>query len=93
MSRLKPTWIYPFAEIYAHEGARIAKWLHERDRVKRQLTEQDYLDYFAPGVQFMDNTFKKLGWKIPSCHPYFAAGMDINKFREGLSAGLKDQAK
>jgi ABC-type nitrate/sulfonate/bicarbonate transport system substrate-binding protein len=93
MSRLKPTWIYPYAAIYAHEGARIAKWLYERDRIKHKLTEQDYLDYFAPGVKFMNNTFKKLGWKIPSIPPYFAKGMTMEKFMEGLSAGDRDKAK
>ena len=92
MARLKPTWIYPFAEIYAEEGARIAKWLHEKDRVKHQLTKQDYLDYFAPGVQLMNNTFKKLGWKIPATPPYFSAGMDMNKFLDALS-GQRDRTK
>ncbi len=89
MARLKPTWIYPFADIYAIEGARIAKWLKDNDRIKNTLTTKDYLDYFAPGVQFMDNTFKKLGWKIPSAPPYFSAGMDMNKFQEGLTERLK----
>jgi ABC-type nitrate/sulfonate/bicarbonate transport system substrate-binding protein len=93
MSRLKPTWIYPYAEIYAEEGARIANWLHERDRIKRKLTKEDYLDYFAPGVKFMNNTFKKLGWKIPSVPPYFAAGMTMDKFREGLGEKQAGEGK
>ncbi|MEW6529796.1 MAG: ABC transporter substrate-binding protein [Thermodesulfobacteriota bacterium] len=92
MARLKPTWIYPFAEIYAEEGARVAKWLHEKDRIKNKLTKEDYMDYFAPGVQFMNNTFKKLGWNIPSAPPYFAAGTDMNKYREAL-AGQRFRTK
>ena len=41
----------------------------------------------------MNNTFKKLGWAIPSSPPYFAAGMTTKKFMEGLSAGERDQTK
>jgi sulfonate transport system substrate-binding protein len=87
MARLKPTWIYPFAEAYALEGARIAKWLYERGRTKQQLTKDDYMTYFAPGVEFMNKTFKKLGWKIPSVPPYFPAGMDMKQFKERLELG------
>jgi sulfonate transport system substrate-binding protein len=87
MARLKPTWIYPFAEVYSTEGARIAKWLYERGRTKQQLTKDDYMTYFAPGVELMNKTFKKLGWKIPSVPPYFPAGMDMKQFKERLELG------
>jgi ABC-type nitrate/sulfonate/bicarbonate transport system substrate-binding protein len=87
MARLKPTWIYPFAEVYSAEGARIAKWLYERGRTKQQLTKDDYMTYFAPGVELMNKTFKKLGWKIPSVPPYFPAGMDMKQFKERLELG------
>jgi ABC-type nitrate/sulfonate/bicarbonate transport system substrate-binding protein len=87
MARLKPTWIYPFAEVYSAEGARIAKWLYERGRTKQQLTKEDYMTYFAPGVELMNKTFKKLGWKIPSVPPYFPAGMDMKQFKERLELG------
>jgi len=87
MARLKPTWIYPFAEAYALEGGRIAKWLYEKGRIKQQLTRDDYMDYFAPGVKLVNNTFKKLGWKIPSVPPYFPAGMDMTKFKERQATG------
>lgn len=87
MARLKPTWIYPFAEAYALEGGRIAKWLYEKGRIKQQLTKDDYMDYFAPGVKLVNNTFKKLGWKIPSAPPYFPAGMDMTKFKERQATG------
>jgi sulfonate transport system substrate-binding protein len=87
MARLKPTWIYPFAEVYAFEGGRIAKWLYEKGRIKQQLTKDDYMDYFAPGVKFVNNTFKKLGWKVPSAPPYFPTGMDVKKFKERLESG------
>jgi len=87
MARLKPTWIYPFAEAYALEGGRIAKWLYEKGRIKQQLTKNDYMDYFAPGVKLVNNTFKKLGWKVPSMPPYFPAGMDMTKFKERQATG------
>jgi sulfonate transport system substrate-binding protein len=87
MARLKPTWIYPFAEAYALEGGRIAKWLYEKGRIKQQLTKDDYMDYFAPGVKLVNNTFKKLGWKIPAVPPYFPAGMDMTKFKERQASG------
>jgi sulfonate transport system substrate-binding protein len=87
MARLKPTWIYPFAEAYALEGGRIAKWLYEKGRIKQQLTTNDYMDYFAPGVKLVNNTFKKLGWKIPAVPPYFPAGMDMTKFKERQASG------
>jgi sulfonate transport system substrate-binding protein len=87
MARLKPTWIYPFAEAYALEGGRIAKWLYEKGRIKQQLTKDDYMDYFAPGVKLVNNTFKKLGWKIPAVPPYFPKGMDMTKFKERQASG------
>jgi sulfonate transport system substrate-binding protein len=92
MARLKPTWIYPFAEAYALEGGRIAKWLYEKGRIKQQLTKDDYMDYFAPGVKLVNNTFKKLGWRIPAVPPYFPAGMDMTKFKErqALGKGFED---
>jgi sulfonate transport system substrate-binding protein len=87
MARLKLTWIYPFAEAYALEGGRIAKWLYEKGRIKQQLTKDDYMDYFAPGVKLVNNTFKKLGWKIPAVPPYFPAGLDMTKFKERQASG------
>jgi sulfonate transport system substrate-binding protein len=87
MARLKPTWAYPFSEFCSIEGGRVAKWLYEKGRIKQQLTKDDYMDYFASGAKFMNNTFKKLGWKIPSVPPYFPTGMDIKKFKERLESG------
>jgi hypothetical protein len=87
MARLKPTWMYPFAEFCSIEGGRIAKWLYEQDRIKQQLTKDDYMSYFAPGVELMNRTFKKLGWKVPSVPPFFPAGMDMKQFKERLESG------
>jgi sulfonate transport system substrate-binding protein len=87
MAMLKPTWIYPFAEVYATEGARIAKWLYEGGRIKNKLSKEDYMQYFAPGVKFMNNTFEKLGWKIPSVPPFFPPGLDLKKFEERIASG------
>jgi sulfonate transport system substrate-binding protein len=89
MNNLKPTWIYPFIDVYAPEGARVAKFLHEGGRVKELLTEKDYREWFQGGTSWFDTTFRKLGWRIPKEPPYFPKGVTTQTFREWLRTGQR----
>ncbi len=64
----KPTYSYPFAKMWGEEDARIAKWLKDRNRLTKVITAQDYEASFDP--HFMDRTYEKLGWAIPSRAPF-----------------------
>jgi ABC-type nitrate/sulfonate/bicarbonate transport system substrate-binding protein len=64
----KPTYSYPFAAMWGEEDARIAKWLKERNRLTKALTASDYEASFD--TRFMENTYQKLGWKIPTRAPF-----------------------
>ncbi len=68
----KPTYSYPFAEFWGAENERIAVWLKQRNRLQKTITKKDYVDSFAP--QFMNATYKKLGWKVPSEPPFIPKG-------------------
>ena len=80
-NNLKPTEIYPFAELYAIEGARISAFLSKTGRAKRQLTEADYMQYFRDADRYMGATFQKLGWTIPKQPPFFAPGVTLESYR------------
>jgi len=67
----KPTSGYPFATLWGEENARIAKWLKDRNRVTKTLTARDYEASFD--THFMDKTYAKLGWKIPTHAPFIPA--------------------
>lgn len=67
----KPTSSYPFARFWAEENERIAKWLKERNRLTRVLTAKDYEASFD--ARFMDKTYEKLGWKVPTQPPFIPA--------------------
>lgn len=84
-SNLKPTEVYPFTELYAIEGARIAKFLYQGGRAKRLISEQDFLAYFANAQTFMNATFKKLGWTIPKSPPFFSSGTDLDTYRSWVA--------
>ena len=64
----KPTYSYPFAAMWGEEDARIAKWLKERNRLTKALTASDYEASFD--TRFMEKTYQKLGWKIPTRAPF-----------------------
>ena len=64
----KPTYSYPFAAMWGEEDARIAKRLKERNRLTKALTANDYEASFD--TRFMENTYQKLGWKIPTRAPF-----------------------
>ncbi len=89
MNNLKPTWMYPFVDIYALEGARVAKFLHEGGRTRELLTEKDYREYFQGATERMNSTFKKLGWKIPKEPPYFPKGVTTGAFKEWVRTGQR----
>lgn len=67
----KPTYSYPFAKLWGEEDARIAKWLKDRNRITKALSAKDYEQSFAP--EFMQKTYAKLGWKVPSQPPFIPA--------------------
>lgn len=85
--KLKPTEMYPFARPYALEGARVAKFLYEGGRAKRLLTEKDYLEYFDGSAEWMNATFKRLGWTIPKQPPFFPAGVTLATFEDWIKTG------
>jgi ABC-type nitrate/sulfonate/bicarbonate transport system substrate-binding protein len=84
-SMLKPTEVYPFTDLYAIEGARIAKFLYQGGRAKRLLTEQDYLGYFGKAQTYMNTTFKKLGWSVPKEPPFFPPGVTVATYRSWIA--------
>lgn len=84
-NNLKPTQVYPFTDIYATEGARIAKFLYAGGRAKRLLTEQDFLNYFGNGHAYMNATFAKLGWSIPKEPPFFPPGATLATYRSWIA--------
>lgn len=84
-NNLKPTEVYPFTELYAIEGARISKFLFQGGRSKRLLTEADFMNYFAGSQNYMNATFKKLGWSIPKNPPFFPPGVTLQTYREWIA--------
>jgi sulfonate transport system substrate-binding protein len=89
VSAFKPAWIYPFVDVYAPAGAQVAKFLFESGRLKEQLPQQAYRDWFQGGSGWMAATFKKLGWKIPQEPPYFPAGVTTAGFVRAVQAGQR----
>ncbi len=89
ISTMKPTWIYPFIDVYAVEGARVAKFLHEGGRIREPVTEDAYRAWFQGGTKWMDATFRRLGWKIPKEPPYFPPGMTSAAFGQAARAGQR----
>jgi ABC-type nitrate/sulfonate/bicarbonate transport system substrate-binding protein len=67
----KPTYSYPFAKLWGEENARIAKWLKDRNRLTKGLAAKDYEASFD--AKFMEKTYLKLGWKIPTQAPFIPA--------------------
>ena len=67
----KPTYSYPFATMWGEEDARIAKWLKDRNRLGKVITAKDYAASFD--TRFMEKTYQKLGWTVPSRAPFIPA--------------------
>ena len=67
----KPTYGYPFAEMWGEEDARIAKWLKDRNRISKPISAADYAASFD--TRFMAKTYEKLGWKVPAQAPFLPA--------------------
>ncbi|MDE2572661.1 MAG: NrtA/SsuA/CpmA family ABC transporter substrate-binding protein [bacterium] len=86
-NNLKPTAMYPFTELYALEGARVAKFLYDEGRAKRLLTEKDYMDYFDGAREWVDASFKKLGWTIPKEPPFFPPGVTLGTYKQWIAKG------
>lgn len=67
----KPTYSYPFANMWGEEDARIAKWLKDRNRLSKVITARDYAASFD--TRFMEKTYQKLGWTVPTRAPFIPA--------------------
>lgn len=65
---LKPTWTYPNIELVV-QGLVATKWMKETGRLSRNLNEDDFRKYLA--TNFLETSYKKLGWKIPERNPIF----------------------
>jgi len=81
---LKPTTISFFKEIYPYEGERVAEYLHKGNRIKTRLTAKDYLDF--TDTSYIENTFRKLGWRVPREPSFFKAGYTSANYRTDLDA-------
>jgi ABC-type nitrate/sulfonate/bicarbonate transport system substrate-binding protein len=64
----KPTYAYPLARFWGEENARITKWLHDRNRLQKPISAQDY--EAAVDARFMQKTYEKLGWTVPEKPPF-----------------------
>jgi len=64
----KPTWWYPFRELWSSENGRVAEWLSKAGRLRKPVSEELYASYFD--TRFADATFAKLGWTIPKTPPW-----------------------
>lgn len=89
VSAFKPSWIYPFVDVYGPAGAQVAKFLYDSGRIKESLGEDAYRAWFQGGTRWMDTTFRKLGWKIPKEPPYFPSGVTTASFRQAVTAGQR----
>lgn len=70
--KYKPTMTYTFPEFWAAEDAQIAKWLLETGRIKGELTKASLQAAYESS--FLANTYKKLGWRVPSRPPWIPEG-------------------
>lgn len=68
----KPTAAYPFARFWAEENARIAAFLYKNKTITKDLTADAYFAAWDP--HYMNETFRKLGWKVPTKPPWIPSG-------------------
>lgn len=59
----KPTALIPQPKFWAAEDGRVRAWLKDRNRLTREIGEEDYAATYAP--EFAIATAGKLGWAIP----------------------------
>ncbi len=79
VNNLKPSWTYPFPDYIAVEGERVARWLYQGNRIKAEVRAEDFQAYLLR--DFMDRTYQKLGWKIPTQPPYFPPGTTVETLK------------
>ena len=66
---LKPTYTYPVAGFWAEENTRVASWLQRQNaRIRRPIGAAEFEDAFDR--RFIDRTYAKLGWTLPSRPPF-----------------------
>ncbi len=64
----KPTYTYPLARFWGDANEPIFNWLKQGNRITKPLKSQDFAQ--AVDARFMDRTYAKLGWKVPSVPPF-----------------------
>ena len=67
----KPTVYYPFDDpngLWPKEEARISEWAYSTGASKNKVTDQDWMN--VRKTNYMANTFKKLGWAVPTRPPF-----------------------
>lgn len=67
-TKYKPTMTYVFPNFWSVEDARITRWLFETGRILKELTADELKAVFE--TRFLDNTYKKLGWRVPERPPW-----------------------
>jgi ABC-type nitrate/sulfonate/bicarbonate transport system substrate-binding protein len=76
----KPTFVYPHARFWGEANEPIYNWLYEFKRIQRPLKAGDFEK--SVDSRFMDKTFAKLGWTVPTTPPFIPAGWkgSLDKF-------------
>jgi len=87
VNHMKPTFFYPFVDVYATAGLTVAKWLHVNGRIKDLATEDSYRAYFKDAPTLVNRTYEKLGWKIPKDPPYLPKGTTVKELQAMVLAG------
>ncbi|HSD00406.1 MAG TPA: glycine betaine ABC transporter substrate-binding protein [Casimicrobiaceae bacterium] len=67
----KPTVYYPFDDpngLWPKEEGRISEWAFTTGASKNRVTDADWLN--VRKTSYMANTFKKLGWAVPTRPPF-----------------------
>ncbi len=85
VNKLKPSWTYPFADYIAVEGERVSRWLVQGNRIKTEVQAEEWKAYLLR--DFMDRTYKRLGWKVPIQPPYFPTGTTVERLKRWVQTG------
>jgi len=85
VNNLKPSWTYPFSDFIAVEGERVSRWLFQGNRIKAEVPAAEWKAYLVH--DFMDRTYKKLGWRVPVQPPYFPPGTTVEALKKWVQSG------
>jgi len=68
----KPTFIYPLATFWGDANEPIFDWLYQQKRILTPLKARDF--QAAVDARFMQASFAKVGWTVPSAPPFIRPG-------------------